>query len=137
MPTNTDTSEDDLLASQLRRMSSSVGEVSARIARLAKTLDVNLQNESELNRALSLDGGNRAAATAALPSGSPERRKAYLQQELRALLVMRYGIATRYVEEVGITATRHILVDAQDQLERDGFKPGASGTDLRRIFDGF
>ena len=23
-----------------------------------------------------------------------------------------------------------------DQLERDGFKPGAAGTDLRRLFDG-
>lgn len=143
MPTDAGTSSNDVLASQLQRMSSSVEEISARIARLAKTLDVDLQNENELNRVLSLDGGGgvpaqerRAAATAALPPGSPERRKAHLQQELRALLVMRYGIATHYVEEVGVTAARHILVNAQDQLEREGFKPGASGADLRRVFDG-
>lgn len=145
MPTDKGASDDDLWAWQLERMSSPVEEVSARIARLAKTLGIHLENESELNHALSLDGGSagtpaqerRAAATAALPPGSPERRRAHLHQELRALLVMRYGIATHYVQEVGVSATRDILANAQDQLERDGFKPGASGVDLRRVLNGF
>lgn len=142
MPTEVHASEDDLLASQLQRMSASVSEVSARIARLAKTLDIDLQNEHELNGILRLDGGGvpakerRIAATQALPRGSPERRKAHLHQELRALLVMRYGIATRYIEEVGVAATHHILISAQNKMERDGFKPGASGADVRRIING-
>ncbi len=142
MPTESERTE-EALAAHLQRMSSSVEEISARIARLAKTLDVDLQNESELERVLNMDGGGapaherRAAANSALPAGSPERRKSHLREELRGLLVLRYGVTRRFVDRVGVDATRHILVNAQDQLEREGFKPGAAGADLRRLFDGF
>ena len=129
------------MASHVERMSSSVEEPSARIARLASALNVDLQNESELNRVLGLQSGGapggverRANRDAALPPGSPERRKAHLWHELRALLVLRYDMAARYVDEVGVTATRNILVNAQEQLEREGFKPGAAGADVRRSF---
>ena len=124
-------------------MSGSIEQLSARIARLASALDVDLQNESELDRVLNMDGGGapaherRAAANSALPAGSPERRKSHLREELRGLLVLRYGVTRRFVDRVGVDATRHILVNAQDQLEREGFKPGAAGADLRRLFDGF
>lgn len=142
MPTESERTE-EALAAHLQRMSNSVEEISARIARLAKTLDVDLQNESELERVLNMDGGGapaherRAAANSALPAGSPERRKSHLREELRGLLVLRYGVTRRFVDRVGVDATRHILVNAQDQLEREGFKPGAAGADLRRLFDGF
>lgn len=142
MPTESERNE-EALAAHLQRMSNSVEEISARIARLAKTLDVDLQNESELERVLNMDGGGapaherRAAANSALPAGSPERRKSHLREELRGLLVLRYGVTRRFVDRVGVDATRHILVNAQDQLEREGFKPGAAGADLRRLFDGF
>ena len=142
MPTESERT-DEALAAHLQRMSGSIEQLSARIARLASALDVDLQNESELDRVLNMDGGGapaherRAAANSALPAGSPERRKSHLREELRGLLVLRYGVTRRFVDRVGVDATRHILVNAQDQLEREGFKPGAAGADLRRLFDGF
>lgn len=142
MPTESERTE-EALAAHLQRMSGSIEQLSARIARLASALDVDLQNESELDRVLNMDGGGapaherRAAAYSALPAGSPERRKSHLREELRGLLVLRYGVTRRFVDRVGVDATRHILVNAQDQLEREGFKPGAAGADLRRLFDGF
>ena len=142
MPTESARTE-EALAAHLQRMSGSIEQLSARIARLASALDVDLQNESELDRVLNMDGGGapaherRAAANSALPAGSPERRKSHLREELRGLLVLRYGVTRRFVDRVGVDATRHILVNAQDQLEREGFKPGAAGADLRRLFDGF
>lgn len=126
------------LTGYLQRMSESVELINARIARLATVLDINLQNESELNHVLYQDETRPPAVERRQPGEratmSPERRTAHLRQELRALLVLRYGVATRYVARVGVDTTRHIFVNAQDQLERDGFKPGASGVDLRRVF---
>ena len=128
------------LSAHLQRMSDSVERLSARIARLATVLDVDLQNDSEINRLLNMDsgaGGDYARRLSARPPAGPERRKSNQQEELRALLVLRYKVSRRYVDRIGVQATRHVLVNAQDQLERDGFKPGAAGADLRRLFDGF
>lgn len=139
MPTEAERSE-DALAAHLQRMCASVEELSARIARLATALGVDLQNESEVDRVLNMDGGAPNAherRLSNLPPPGPERRKSHLQEELRGLLVLRYSVARRYVGRVGVDATRHILVNAQDQLEREGFKPGAAGADLRRVFGGF
>ncbi len=139
MPTETEGNA-DALAMHLQRMSVSVEQVSARIARIATVLQVDLQNEGEFARVMNhKDGsdGSPAVPVRALPAAGPDRRRRNLHDELRGLLVLRYRIARRYVDRVGIHATRHILVHAQDQLEREGFKPGASGADLHRVFDGF
>ena len=128
------------LTGHLQRMSTSVEQLSARIARLAKSLDIDLESESEIDRLLNMDGGAPGGyerRQSARPAAGPERRKSNQREELRALLVLRYRQSRRFVDRVGVEATRSILVNAQDQLELDGFKPGASGTDLRRVFDGF
>lgn len=139
MPTENEGTTEALTA-HLQRMSESVEQLSARIARLATVLDVDLQNDSEINRLLNMDGGvpnGYERRQSAMPAPGPERRKSNQQEELRALLVLRYKVSRRYVDRIGVQATRHVLVNAQDQLERDGFKPGAAGADLRRLFDGF
>ncbi len=128
------------LTGHLQRMSTSVEQLSARIARLAKSLDIDLESESEIDRLLNMDGGAPGGyerRQSARPAAGPERRKSNQREELRALLVLRYRQSRRFVDRVGVEATRSILVNAQDQLELDGFKPGASGADLRRVFDGF
>ena len=128
------------LTGHLQRMSTSVEQLSARIARLAKCLDIDLESESEIDRLLNMDGGAPGGyerRQSARPAAGPERRKSNQREELRALLVLRYRQSRRFVDRVGVEATRSILVNAQDQLELDGFKPGASGADLRRVFDGF
>lgn len=126
------------LSAHLERMSDSVERLSARIARLAEMLGVDLQNESEIDRLLNMDGGipgGYERRRSAAPTPGPERRKSNQQEELRALLVLRYGMSRRFVDRIGVQATRHVLTNAQDQLELDGFKPGASGADVRRLFD--
>ncbi len=135
---------DDPVADHLRRMSDSVQQLSARIARLATSLGVNLENEAELDQVLRIDAvrvpvpdrrvtpDRRTALRAGM---SPDRRKSHMREELRGLLVLRYGVARSYVGRVGVDATRHILVSAQEQLVREGFKPGADGAHLRRLFD--
>ena len=75
---------DGPVADQLRRMSASVHQLSARIARLATSLGVDLENEAELERVLHIDAvrvpvpdrrvtpDRRAAPRAGM---SPDRRK--------------------------------------------------------------
>lgn len=130
----------EALSAHLQRMSTSVEQLSVRIARLAKILGVDMQSDSEIDRLLNMDGGapdGHERRVSARPPAGPERRKSYQQEELRALVVLRYRQSRRFVDRVGVQATRSILVNAQDQMELDGFKPGAAGADLRRLFDGF
>ena len=56
MPTDKDSTA-EALSAHLQRMSESVERISARIARLATVLDVDLQNDSALDRLLNMDGG--------------------------------------------------------------------------------
>jgi len=49
---------------------------------------------------------------------------------------MRYNIESHYVEEFGVIATRQILIEAETQLEREGFQQGAAGIDLEQLFSG-
>ena len=111
-------------------------DINARIARLAIALGVSLHSEQEIAeamhslRAQSLvevplerrgTGGNHGAG--------PERRLANLREELRGLLVLRYGEQSRMVSELGASVTRDIIANAEAQLDRDGFAPGADGVD--------
>lgn len=132
------------VADQLRRMCHSVRELSARIARLATSLGVDLENQAELDRVLQSDAtrvptpdrrvtpDRRSSARASM---SPDRRKAHMRDELRGLLVLRYGVARSVVNRVGVDAARHIMESAQDQLVREGFKRGADGANLKHLFD--
>ena len=113
------------LQERVQRLSESVERLNARIARLAVALDVALDKDSEVERVLQRE--TNAAGE------SPRQRR--MREELRGLLVLRYGVARSYVDRVGVDATRHILVSAQEQLVREGFKPGADGANLKRLFD--
>lgn len=136
--------DNDPVADHLRRMRDAVHELSARIARLAASLGVNLETESELEQVLHNDAARgpmpdrRITPDRRSPSRvgmGQDRRKAHLREELRGLLVLRYGMARSYVDRVGVDAARHIIASAQEQLEREGFKPDADSARLRRLFD--
>lgn len=128
---------------RLQQMEAAIETLNRRIARLAIALGVALDNEGEI---ASLMG--EAHDTTVLPErrGSadpldgarahigPECRVAHQRQELRGLLVMRYGVEKRYVDDAGVTVTRLIMVEAERQLERKGFKPGVDGINLDRLF---
>ena len=123
----------DAQALSLQRMALSIEEINARIARLALALGVSLQTEGVLSGLLQ----EPPAQTEARPfQSTPERRVAGKWLELRGLLVLRYGVEKRYVDQVGVSLTRQILVETEAHMLREGFQSGADGIDLHRLFDG-
>jgi len=128
---------------RLLELESSMEGLNARIARLAIGLGVSLQDEHELARVMSRPPlaaapvERRATGAPCLPErrvSSSERRTAHHWDELRGLLVLRYHAESHYVDEVGVAATRQILVEVEAHLEREGFSPGADGLHLERLF---
>lgn len=124
----------DPRALRLQRREASFAELNARIARLAIALGVSLDNEHELARVMHQIQGQTGSHSV---QSSPERRHACKWTELRGLLVLRYGVETRLVDEVGVTVTRQLLVEAEAHLVRLGFQPGADGMDLPRLLSEF
>lgn len=122
----TDQSQEEASRAQrLDRMTSSFEAINARIVRLAIALDISLQSDDEVAQAMC-----RHQSTSDLLMANK-------REELRGLLVLRYGIQTRYVDEVGIVATRQILIEAEEHLVRKGFNPGDDGVNLERLFNEF
>ena len=128
---------------QLRQMVSSIETLNARIARLAIGLSVSLKNDDEVAQVMSrhtevpLAQERRAASNggnASHAGSDADRRIAHQWDELRGLLVLRYGLETRYVDQVGVAVTHEIMSEAEAHLVRDGFEPGADGIDLDRLF---
>ena len=135
MPTNAKPAADtkfDPEVQRLQRMESSIEELNARIARLAIALGVSLKNEDELARVI------HQLQTQVEPHGvqsTSDHRLASKRAELRGLLVLRYGVEQRFVDQIGATATKQILANAEEHLVRVGFEPGADGIDLRNLLD--
>jgi len=143
MPTDPQ-SESDPQNQRLHHMESSIETLNARIARLAIGLGVSLKNDDEVARVMSRQQVVRELHERRVTldrrdvpriDSDSDRRIAHLWEELRGLLVLRYGVETRYVDEVGVTATRQIMVEAEVHLTRAGFKPGADGINLDRLFN--
>lgn len=135
--------EDNSQTQCLPHMESSIEALNVRIARLAIGLGVSLTSEADVAQVLKRQpvlpacperrlAKNTSPASHA-GSGS-DRRKAHQWEELRGLLVLRYGVETRFVDLVGVVTARQLLVDAEAGMVRDGFRPGADGIDLDRLF---
>lgn len=128
----------------LRQMASAIEALNARIARLAIGLGVSLDSNDDVVSAMTWLAPSSVAQERRV---APERREvvrmdrgsgrrvAHQREELRGLLVLRYGVETRYVEQVGVIATQQILIEVEAHLVRDGFKPGADGINLDRLFN--
>ena len=122
---------------QLLRMEHQLTEINARIARLALALGVSLENEHEVQAALTTlkppDIGVDRRTTPDRRGGSrngQDRRKGATRMELRGLLVLRYGAELRFVEQVGAASTRRLMQTVEQRLEQRGFEPGADGVHL-------
>ena len=136
-------SEDGPQSQRLHQMESSIEAINSRIARIAIALGVSLKSEDEVTRVIRQPEGQALLherlgtperREAFSESAGPDRRVANMREELRGPLVLRYGVETRFLEEVGVTATRQILVQAEAHMVRAGFKPGADGVNLDRLF---
>lgn len=129
MPIDEPSNETEMVQRQLQRMVRHFSRLSARIAFLAKQLDLPLQTPAQTQAALECDDLCNA------PASNP--REARLREELRALLVMRYELVARLAanERVGATAMRDILLSANDRLLAKGFDPQDPGMNLQPLFD--
>jgi len=121
MQTETTTTE-QALNEHVQRLSASIERLNARIARLGVALDVALDQSAEVERVLQRE---------ATPSSDPRQRR--LREELRGLLVLRYDMASSYSAELGARVARDLFVYAEEKLQREGFRPGADGIDLRQL----
>jgi hypothetical protein len=127
-------------AAYLERKAASVQHLNERIARLAIALGVSLEHPGEVDRIIdhthptpqpptsALEGAERRTERA--PFSGPERRKNYLFDELRGLLVLRFEVERAYAAEWGPQAMLNMLEHAEATLERNGFSPGADGQRL-------
>lgn len=120
--------EKQALERQLQRMLTHFETMSARIAFLAKALDVSLDTQAQALAALECDSSG---------AGCPPREMR-MREELRGLLVMRYTLVTRMAKSdwVGAQAARDILLSANDRLLAKGFDAHDPGMNLRGLFDG-
>jgi hypothetical protein len=109
-------------AKHVRRMVSSMESLNTRIARLAIALDVQLDRKGEQSQLMS----HYPVA--------PNLPMAHQHEELRGLLVLRYEVQTSCVARIGITATRQILVEAEQKLLLKGFRLGDDGIDPDFLF---
>ena len=119
-------------------MEHSIEDLNTRIARLAIALGISLDNEEHIACVLHAPPPEtvpveRRADRNGLgrPWGGLNRRVAHTRQELRGLIVMRYGIEKTFVDQVGAPATRQIMIAAEAHMSREGFKAGADGVDLQ------
>lgn len=135
--------EDDSQAQRLPHMESSIEALNVRIARLAIGLGVSLTNDADVAQVLRRQPALPVSLERRLAKDTPpasrtgsgtDRRRAHQWEELRGLLVLRYGVETRFVDLVGVVTARQLLVDAEAHMVRDGFRPGADGIDLARLF---
>ena len=128
------------LHSEHDRNEAYITAINSRIARLAIALHVPLAREEDVQAALHALTQEAAPAVVQPPqahyeAGDTQHRTQALRNELRALLVMRYGAEQRFVEQLGVQAAREIMAEAEAHLRREGFQPGADGVNLGRLFD--
>ncbi len=127
----------------IQRVSASIEGLNVRIARLASALHVPLEDQSALRAVMTwhpvqpvVNDRRRAPAEPTRVSTGIERRQSHLREELRGLLVLRYHLETTSLNSNGLTVTHQAMVQAEEHLLRQGFKPGADGLRLDDFFNG-
>ena len=120
---------DDALAQRARRIKNSLADLNARIARLSIFLQLPLDTEAQVQQIVErthplfrLHDGQQAGAAA-----GGQQRQRHALEELRGLLVLRCKVMANLLSNLGLELTGQIANQAEDHLDRLGFKPGADG----------
>ena len=120
---------DDALAQRARRIKNSLADLNARIARLSIFLQLPLDTEAQVQQIVErthplfrLHDGQQAGAAA-----GGQHRQRHALEELRGLLVLRCKVMANLLSNLGLELTGQIANQAEDHLDRLGFKPGADG----------
>jgi len=119
------------LQEKVHRIEVNLAQLNARIARLAMVLKAPLESEEEMQRILSNDAEFLHAPEPGGSSGGDHRVRSEWQ-ELRGLLVLRCDLMSHTLNELGLQLTQQITCNVEEQLEREGFKPGADAFFLHR-----
>ena len=116
----------------LGHLGSSLEALNVRIARLAISLDVQLDDANSLLRFINqpTHPSGDHPTTSLHKSVTAEHRTIHKREELRGLLVLRYALQIRCVHEHGLALTHQLMVQTEEYLVRQGFKPGAGGMGL-------
>ena len=118
------------LQAHARRVGKSFADLNARIARLALFVGASLASEADIQRIV-----HRQVAFfqqhPSLMDGQhphiPHDRQAMEWEELRGLLVLRCNMMAGMLDDLGLDLTEQIVKQAEEHLERVGFKRGADG----------
>lgn len=105
----------------VRRLERALEQLDANIARLGQSLGLALDSPPDLREAL------RGESPAGRPHASPRHREEELRLRLRGLLTLRYELLRRCFDELGPDVTFGLIVEAEQQLEAQGFRAGADG----------
>ena len=120
------------LPGQAQHLEQQFASLNARIARLNMLLGARLESEADIQRLL---GRQLPAFNPAGPADSPSqawRRERQQWEELRGLVAMRCDLVAHTLEHLGLDLTRQLTDIAEQDLLRQGFKPGADGFELLR-----
>lgn len=116
---------EDTTLNPLGRTEASFEALNSRIARLAISLGLPLDNDQHIHEILKTHG--KADFT------DPHQHRYWI--ELRGLLVLRYGMEKTAVTQLGTETLKQILLDAQSHMAEAGFKPGSDGIHIHQLFD--
>lgn len=120
---------EDALAQRARRIKNSLADLNARIARLSLLLQLPLDTEAQVQLIVErthplfrLHADQQTGTSTGV-----QHRQANALEELRGLLVLRCKVMAKLLDDLGLELTGQIANQAEDHLERLGFKPGADG----------
>ena len=140
-PDSSAADNDDPKLKLLERRVDSLGELNARIARLAMGLGLSLRQEPDIQRVItyqsphvSVERRSQSDRRTGARASSSDRRASRQWEELRGLVVLRYELELKYAQEMGASVTRDIFTEASARLTRDGFAVGMDGMDLKKLF---
>lgn len=126
----------------IQRLSASMTALNVRIARLASALHVPLNDPRAVAALMATQPGpaiieerRKSSIDLAQVQVSSDRRQALHHEELRGLLVLRYHMATTCLNENGWAVTREAMMQSEEHLLLQGFKPGADGLGIDSFFN--
>lgn len=116
------------LPDQAQHLEQQFASLNARIARLSLLLGAKLENEADVQHLL----GRQLPAFDHVhqSDNSAQRRLLHEWEELRGLVAMRCELVAHTLEHLGLDLTRQLTDLAEQDLLRQGFKPGADGFEL-------
>ena len=110
----------------IQRLEKTFEQLSARIVRLTKLLDIKLDTENGIDQAI-----HRASQ---IIEGTHDHHTR-LWQELRGLLVLRYRIEKSSVQELGLPVIQTVITELEQHLEASGYTPKVDGLDLGALLE--